>query len=144
MTVVTFFRQISKYQPIKPLTIRHKMTLPAGNSCMLALEGERCSLMVEPDFIPGHNPVAIFTTGGGVIFRIDQVQVNIFVTIHTLFTNISETPLFLSSVTIQAGGGQVRPLQPEFRLVVSFDGKVGLCKAVNIVTIGTIGIYTIP
>jgi hypothetical protein len=115
------------------------MTLPAGDGSVPAFEDKGCLPVIKRNFFPASCPVAVFTPGGWVIFRINKIQVNILVTVHAFYTNISEIPFFLFFVALQAGSGQVGSFQLEAGLVMFVNGEGGLGKTVYTVAFGTIG-----
>lgn len=120
------------------------VTRTTGYPVMRTFQLEGCCAVVETSGRPAFGDVALVTVLFGVVLCLKGILVDIFVTVHTALSDISELPfrLFrLIQVTGEAGCGYVRACERENRFFVFRDTKKRIVKPVYIVTFRTVSVF---
>lgn len=117
------------------------VTCTTGYPVVRSLQFESGRTVIKPGCCPAVGNMALAAILFGVVLCLKGILVDIFMTVHTALTNISELPLRLF-VFIQVAGetwcGYVRAREREVCLFVFRHTEQGVVKSVYIMTFGTI------
>lgn len=117
------------------------VTGTTGYPVVRTFQLECCCAVIETGGSPAFGDVTLVAVLFGVVLFLKCVLVDVFVTVHTSLTNISELPfrLFrLIQVAGETGCGYVRACEREVCFFVFRHTEQGVVKSVYIMTFGTI------
>ena len=120
------------------------VTRTTGYPVVRTFQFEGCCTVVETRGRPAFGDVALVTVLFGVVLCLKGILVDVFVTVHTALSDISELPfrLFrLIQVTGEAGRGYVRARKREVRLLMFRHTEKRIVKPVYIVTFRTVSVF---
>lgn len=119
--------------------IRAQMAFPAGLFPVCPFQEVARSAMIKGNVAPPGVSVAGQALFIRIVFRIQDLRMDVLMTVAALFTDLPEFPALIFTVAVETGYGLVGSSQGKGRVVVPFDGVQGGGKSPFGVALGAVG-----